>query len=866
MVLVDTGSTDNSIDIATGRQARVFRRQWDNNFSKARNFGLEQCGGQWVLWLDADDRLLPDTSQWFINNVSTLSRHHVYLFSVKSPQADGSTNSFDQIRLVPNGLGLFFTNPIHESLSLSIKQKALLGIKAPCEILHVGYSDEASLTTKIERNLNIMTQLAAQPAAPTSILFSLARTIQVRGDVDRANDLYERIIQTSGSRDQQEDVYLASHIYLGQCKALAGHTVEAVTFFKKNLDLGSHNPQYMFEFGKVEFVLGNFRNAAKCLESALSLPIPPWTIPTDWDSILDGAREVLRHVRQKLPEQKLPEQKLPEQKLPEQKLPEQKIPKQDLHKQSHEHRAPVSEGGSGPNLSVCMIVKNEEQNLKELAAQIPGEQVELIVVDTGSSDGTLSFLKENDINTYHYQWNNDFSAARNFSLNQSDKPWLLWLDADDRLPDGFWEQVRQITNSRENQNIDSSCAYRFIVESPRDTGEREAFRQIRLFPNNKGIQFTGKVHEQLGTSLKEKNIPVEDVDITIIHTGYELSENREKKLNRNFTLMQDEIKEHPKDPVVNMEMGNCHYQRGEYKLAIEFYKGVLRQLGVWSNLEVTPAQEDVKIFPELIANAYDKMGESAQAQKWYDVARHWNPGGLFSWYWLAKKALDAQDYPKALELFRIIKSKPIQVSRFASDNTTIRRNVLGYMVLLEQSGGGALKPGHPSLECLKELIDGGLQNFPLDYKIPVEVFEKAGALEDLLKYFRLYLSRFNNDMVMWENYLEQLMINERYSEVLETFENNPDIHMSSGVIEAFRGKCLNALMPGSEEAYKIYIEALHTYSGDPTLLVYFTEWMNDYGDLAKAYGDLQNIKQPSADLGKLLAQLKAKISNGGVGG
>ena len=88
------------------------------------------------------------------------------------------------------------------------------------------------------------------------------------------------------------------------------------------------------------------------------------------------------------------------------------------------------------SISLCMIVKNEENNLRDCLNSIKEYVDEIVVVDTGSTDRTLKIAEEMGAKTSTYIWNDDFSAARNASIELATCSWILWLDADDRIPAG----------------------------------------------------------------------------------------------------------------------------------------------------------------------------------------------------------------------------------------------------------------------------------------------------------------------------------------------------------------------------------------------------------------------------------------------
>ncbi|MDE3076948.1 MAG: glycosyltransferase family 2 protein, partial [Chloroflexota bacterium] len=86
-----------------------------------------------------------------------------------------------------------------------------------------------------------------------------------------------------------------------------------------------------------------------------------------------------------------------------------------------------------PTISACLIVKNEEANLGRCLRSLKGKVDEVIVVDTGSTDGTVEIARQGGARVAYFPWCDDFSAARNESLKLAASDFIIWIDADEEL-------------------------------------------------------------------------------------------------------------------------------------------------------------------------------------------------------------------------------------------------------------------------------------------------------------------------------------------------------------------------------------------------------------------------------------------------
>lgn len=166
IVIVDTGSKDQTIEICRSYKAKVFFYHWDNNFAAARNFGLKKVKGEWILWLDADEEVAR-AGRELLSDCSLFKDYDA--FSVPLINFYGEQVNNDEIvqiaqpRIFRNHQGFQFENKIHEWLNLSkayaMERVGFIDLK----IYHYGYMDaRIEHKQKYERNINLLLQELAE--------------------------------------------------------------------------------------------------------------------------------------------------------------------------------------------------------------------------------------------------------------------------------------------------------------------------------------------------------------------------------------------------------------------------------------------------------------------------------------------------------------------------------------------------------------------------------------------------------------------------------------------------------------------------------------------------------------------------------
>ncbi|MET1172128.1 tetratricopeptide repeat-containing glycosyltransferase family 2 protein [Paenibacillus amylolyticus] len=225
-------------------------------------------------------------------------------------------------------------------------------------------------------------------------------------------------------------------------------------------------------------------------------------------------------------------------------------------------------------ISLCMIVKDEEELLPHCLASVQGAVDEIIVVDTGSSDRSAEIAQQYGALVVGFEWCEDFAAARNAGLERASGDWILFLDADEALDRVAREQIRSWTSV-------SGCDGLFLnIHNYTGTGQQGVTVNpvLRLFRNAPEHRFEGRIHEQIAAAICRRNpeAAFHVTDMVIHHYGYQTAiVERKDKVNRNVRLLQQAVEEEPNQPFHHYNLGVEYLRVGEAERALETF-GVAR--------------------------------------------------------------------------------------------------------------------------------------------------------------------------------------------------------------------------------------------------------------------------------------------------
>jgi tetratricopeptide (TPR) repeat protein len=291
MVVGDTGSADASREVARRMGARVLEIPWENDFAKARNAVLAACRAEWVLWLDADEMLDPAGAAWIPalleqnqsaqapvdawqvwrwNYVRTLNSRSGELVAEPNPVRLEQSRPYPAYTRHLNTLlfrrlpGLYFENPVHETVSKRVRALGLRTAEAPFVIHHFGVVEDSDQRRreKNERYHQLGLEKAGSNPGDDRAHYELGLSyLEHRRDPAAALACFEQSLALNPLRT-------AAWIYAGICLTRMGRLPEALARLRHAEQMGVRSGLLSGAMGDVFFQAGEAAQAVRWYEQA----------------------------------------------------------------------------------------------------------------------------------------------------------------------------------------------------------------------------------------------------------------------------------------------------------------------------------------------------------------------------------------------------------------------------------------------------------------------------------------------------------------------------------------------------------------------------------------------------------------------
>ncbi len=276
-------------------------------------------------------------------------------------------------------------------------------------------------------------------------------------------------------------------------------------------------------------------------------------------------------------------------------------------------------------ISLCMITRDEEDFLPRCLESVKSLVDEIIIVDTGSTDGTIAVAKRYGAKVYQHPWEEDYSKHRNQSLAYATGDWILVMDADEVIAEKDLARIRTILDTVRAdgfyftlRNYEGTSNLANLTVNPGDYEEGKGFPGyigcdlVRLFRNDSQIYFVGQVHETVTPAVLESRKITYNTGIPIHHYGKVRWDRMKRKQDAYLALGRKRLEDNPFDPAA--------------------YKGLCDQLLDAGMPEgaLAIADRGLIVFPDMPELHFDRglsldrlgmRGDAAQEYRWV-LARH----------------------------------------------------------------------------------------------------------------------------------------------------------------------------------------------------------------------------------------------------
>ncbi|MBE6086955.1 MAG: glycosyltransferase [Clostridium beijerinckii] len=482
-------------------------------------------------------------------------------------------------------------------------------------------------------------------------------------------------------------------------------------------------------------------------------------------------------------------------------------------------------------LSICMMVKDEEKNLdrclKSLTPIIEEVNSELIIVDTGSTDRTVDIAKKYTNKVYFHKWNNDFSAMRNITIDYAKGKWILIIDADEEIEDSS-EIIFFLKSQYKNKYKSVMVNVKNITNL--DSNRYGILSSVRLFLNDGCFKYEGRVH-----NMPLYKTPTLSLKTVFIHYGYIETDGElmEKKFLRTSNLLIEEIKKNPENIYYNYQLAASYAMHKDYDKALEQMEKTYKLI----NDKKLNKKDYVQIYYEM-ATYYYFAGNSTK----YEIIQR-----------ICKEGIELEE--EYIDLYFLLG----KISIFINNYTQARENYSKYLELMDNYENLSIYKNVTlklyTLDKIEEVyydlafIHYRTQN----YEVCLEYIQKLKSNAYIQKAFELivntyiYLEKYEELKEYYNKYILDLDI-----ELLRTFYEYLEIAIS------------NLNEEKDIVVMSVFSEDRNTYSFLNKVRVYFKNNQQNLGQTINEFIEVLDFNNQPDYFGDLIyykLSLKEEFSN-----
>lgn len=335
-------------------------------------------------------------------------------------------------------------------------------------------------------------------------------------------------------------------------------------------------------------------------------------------------------------------------------------------------KQPLTSQYPANTVSACMIVRDEQDNITAAINSFLQFADQIVIIDTGSVDDTANIIeshKDAKIILHKIKWPENFSIARNVSLQYATSRWCVWLDADDRIKPEDAEKIIYLKQAP----LDRIFGFNLKCTHKNNNLMTEC-KQVRMFPNHPGIKFARAIHEQIIFSCARLGLHVVYPPVDIYHIGYEDKAALEAKTRRNIKLYGNQPNWQD-DLSLTMCKGDAHFILGEWQEGLKCYQMIV------GNSQLKDINIDMyKSMPVKIGEGYRHLGDTNKAIMWINKALAIDHQNIFAHTILGDVYYKLKQYPKSLQSYLNALTIPKNVNSMPSKHDMCRAVSLHYII------------------------------------------------------------------------------------------------------------------------------------------------------------------------------------------
>jgi tetratricopeptide (TPR) repeat protein len=405
-------------------------------------------------------------------------------------------------------------------------------------------------------------------------------------------------------------------------------------------------------------------------------------------------------------------------------------------------------------VSLCMIVKNEEEFLPKCLQSIAGVVDEINVVDTGSTDRTIEIAKSFGARVEHREWRNDFAWARNEALAMATKRWILVLDADEVLnPDVREIVIGMKTVPAHLMGLWVRCFN--LADDYKGTGA-SSHALARMFPNNPRVRYRSPIHEFISLDQNITGLDCKPSSISITHYGYlkGIVDDRDKG-KRNLEIIKAATEREAEEPFHWYNLGITSLIIGDRRGAISALEKMLELVG-------ERPRGFVPVGLSTLAEAYAHEGENEKAVWAANESLRRSPQFCNAHFSLGRALSNMKRYEEAREAFlQAIADGPYNTMQFVCDDE------VSVWKAYSEIGHTYAQEGNAALAL--EWFEKGLANRPSAQPLLLNrarALEAGRRLDEAEAQFRDVYRDFGDQQSLFD-YLNCLLRRKKLGEALE---------------------------------------------------------------------------------------------------